>query len=96
MMTILKLFLLGCISILSIDTFAQCNKNYQLFWADEFDSTVVNTNNWVVKQGGGGFGNQEIQYYQPQNATVSDGLLHIKMAKDTVKEDEEDDEDGTK
>jgi len=84
MMTILKLFLLVCISILSIDTFAQCNKNYQLFWADEFDSTVVNTNNWVVKQGGGGFGNQEIQYYQPQNATVSDGLLHIKMAKDTV------------
>ncbi len=79
-----KPFLLVCAGILSIDTFGQCNKNFQLSWSDEFDSTVVDTSKWVVKEEGGGFGNQEIQYYQPKNVTVSNGLLHIKMAKDTV------------
>ncbi|HSZ71060.1 MAG TPA: family 16 glycosylhydrolase, partial [Cytophagaceae bacterium] len=44
----------------------------------------MNTNNWVLDEGGGGFGNQEIQYYKPENATVSGGLLHIKMTKETV------------
>lgn len=81
---ILRIFLIGCIGILSNNAFGQCHEDYQLFWADEFDLTEVNTDNWVVKQGGGGFGNQEVQFYQPQNATVSDGLLHIKIANETV------------
>ena len=83
-MNTLKLFLLGCMCILTLNSFAQCNTDYQLTWSDEFDGTAVNTNNWVVKQAGGGFGNQEVQYYQAQNATVSDGLLHIKIANETV------------
>jgi beta-glucanase (GH16 family) len=83
-MNILKLFLLSTIAIFTNNTFAQCTKNYQLYWSDEFDSTALNTNKWVPQQGGGGFGNQEIQYYQPQNASVSNGQLHIKMANDTV------------
>jgi len=83
-MKALKLFLFGCIGILSLETYGQCYDDYQLFWQDEFDLTEVDNNNWVVKQGGGGFGNQEVQYYQPQNATVSSGLLHIKLANETV------------
>jgi len=83
-MNILKLLLLLTIASFTTNTFAQCNKDYQLYWFDEFDSTALNTNKWVPQQGGGGFGNQEIQYYQPQNASVSNGLLHIKMTKETV------------
>ena len=83
-MNLLKLVLLGCIGVFSIDAYGQCSKDYELFWADEFDSTAVDTDKWVVKDLGGGFGNQEIQYYQPENATVSEGLLHIKIAKEKV------------
>lgn len=80
----LSLIVLGCIACFSFETLGQCNKDYQLFWADEFDSTAVDTSQWVLTDAGGGFGNQEIQYYQPENATVSEGLLHIKIAKDTI------------
>lgn len=83
-MTPLKLFLIGCCSILSSQLYAQCSNNYELTWADEFDGTEVDNTYWNVIDAGGGFGNQEIQYYQPENATVSDGLLHIKIAHETV------------
>jgi len=75
---------MGCLGMLSITSYAQCEEDYQLFWSDEFDLSAVDENSWVIKQGGGGFGNQEVQYYQPQNATVSDGLLRIKLARETV------------
>lgn len=75
---------MGCFCMLSVISHAQCHDDYQLFWSDEFNLSAIDNDTWVVKQGGGGFGNQEVQYYQPQNATVSDGLLHIKLAKETV------------
>ena len=81
---ILRIFLIGCIATLFSETFGQCNQDYQLFWSDEFELSEVNTDKWVVKNEGGGFGNQEVQLYQPQNATVSDGLLHIKIANETA------------
>ncbi len=83
-MNFVKFFILGIAMSLSLNIYGQCNKDFELFWADEFDSTAVNTNYWTLTDAGGGFGNQEIQYYQPENATVSDGLLHIKMAEETV------------
>ncbi|MDB5272736.1 MAG: Glucan endo,3-beta-D-glucosidase [Chitinophagaceae bacterium] len=83
-MNISKLFLIGCLGILSIDAWSQCNTDYQLSWSDEFELTEVDTDKWVPQQGGGGFGNQELEYYQSQNATVSGGLLHIKIANETV------------
>ena len=41
--------------------------------------TSINTNNWTYDLGGGGFGNNELEFYtnSPQNAYVSNGLLHI-------------------
>ncbi len=83
-MNLIKLFLVGCIAFLSIKSNAQCSDDYELFWSDEFELTEVDLSKWVVKNQGGGFGNQELQYYQPQNATVSDGFLHIKLANETV------------
>jgi beta-glucanase (GH16 family) len=55
---------------------AQC---WQLMWADEFDGTNVNTNNWDYNIGGNGWGNNEWQYYtdRVENASVGNGSLKI-------------------
>ncbi len=46
-------------------------------WADEFDGSAVDTSKWSFQTGGGGWGNNELQYYRPENATVSGGTLKI-------------------
>lgn len=58
---------------------------YQLVWSDEFDGTAVNTANWNFETGGGGWGNNEQQYYQAKNATVANGNLVITAKKERVK-----------
>ena len=41
----------------------------RLVWSDEFDS--INTSNWTFETGGGGWGNNELQYYtNGQNAAI--------------------------
>ncbi|MFW5878108.1 MAG: family 16 glycosylhydrolase [bacterium] len=64
--------------VLAHPVFNQC---YELIWSDEFDyvgfpdSTV-----WTFEEGGGGWGNNEIQYYKVKdkdNAWVEDGVLTI-------------------
>ncbi|WP_121353906.1 glycoside hydrolase family 16 protein [Flavisolibacter nicotianae] len=56
-----------------------------LVWSDEFDGTSVNTANWSFETGGGGWGNNEKEYYQAANATVSNGNLVITAKKQRVK-----------
>ena len=58
-----------------------------LTFADEFDS--INTNNWSFEQGGGGFGNNEREYYtNGQNASIQydaqagSNVLVIEARKD--------------
>lgn len=57
---------------------------YQLVWSDEFNGTSVDPNNWVFETGGGGWGNNELEYYQSSNATVSNGNLIITAKKQRV------------
>src|SRR5687767_13402927 len=57
---------------------------YKLVWSDEFDSTAVNTANWNFETGGNGWGNNEKQWYQESNATVSGGHLTITAKKEQV------------
>lgn len=57
---------------------------YQQVWSDEFDGNAVNTNNWSFETGGGGWGNNEKQFYQAENATVSGGNLVITARKQSV------------
>lgn len=57
---------------------------WQLVWSDEFDSNAVNTSNWNFETGGGGWGNNEQEYYQANNATNADGNLVITVKKETV------------
>ncbi|WP_165910441.1 RICIN domain-containing protein [Treponema sp. J25] len=59
---------------------------YRLVWADEFDGTALNGNNWVydIGTGSGGWGNNEQQYYtnRSQNVSVSDGMLKITALRE--------------
>ena len=65
--------------------FAQCVyiQNCTLVWSDEFDGTAVDTTKWEFMIGDGsafgipGWGNNELQYYRSQNATVANGELTI-------------------
>ena len=59
-------------------------QTYQQVWADEFNGTAVNTSDWVFETGGGGWGNNEKQYYQASNATVANGELQITARKQSV------------
>lgn len=55
---------------------------YQLVWSDEFDGSGVDPSKWAFEIGTGcpdlcGWGNNELQYYRPEIATVSGGQRAI-------------------
>lgn len=59
-----------------------------LVWSDEFDGNSLSSD-WVHEIGndpGGlpGWGNNELQYYQPQNTEVIDGVLKITAKQENV------------
>lgn len=54
---------------------------YNLVWADEFNDGVLNDSNWSHETGGGGWGNNEWQYYREDNVSFLNGNLVI-TAKD--------------
>jgi beta-glucanase (GH16 family) len=58
---------------------------YKLVWNDEFNGSKLNQNDWNYETGGGGWGNQELEYYtsRPQNIFVSSGNLVIEARKET-------------
>ena len=55
---------------------------YELVWSDEFDGDSLNMDNWTYEVNGDGGGNNELQYYTDQNATVQDGLLTITAKRE--------------
>jgi len=57
---------------------------YQLVWSDEFDGTTLDLTKWNYEIGGGGFGNQEKQYYtnRTDNIRLEDGSLVIEAKKE--------------
>lgn len=58
---------------------------YTLVWSDEFDGSSVNSSNWTFETGGGGWGNNELQYYtNGANASVSGGILTITAKKENM------------
>lgn len=55
---------------------------YNLVWADEFDGTTLNTNDWTYEIGDGcpvncGWGNNELEYYRAENTSLVEGNLVI-------------------
>ena len=54
--------------------------DWKLVWSDEFNGTSIDTNHWKFETGNhNGWGNHELEYYtgRPDNACVSNGVLHI-------------------
>jgi len=56
---------------------------YALEWSDEFDGTAVDPSKWGYDNGNLNV-NHEKEFYQPQNATISNGNLVITAKKETV------------
>jgi beta-glucanase (GH16 family) len=56
----------------------------KLVWQDEFEGNSVDLSTWKFETGGGGFGNNELQYYQEKNTLVEYGNLIIKAKKESV------------
>ncbi len=62
-----------------------------LVWSDEFDGDTLDLNTWFIQTGDGtdfflpaGWGNNELQYYQPDNITVANGVLTIEARQESV------------
>lgn len=58
-----------------------------LVWQDEFEGTQINPQNWTFEIGNGcpnlcGWGNNELQYYREENASLVDGNLVITAKKE--------------
>jgi len=60
------------------------SQDWQLFWADEFDSASLDLNSWTHEVGGNGWGNNELQYYtdRTDNSYLQDGKLVIKAMQE--------------
>ena len=69
----------------------------QLLWSEEFNGATLNTSNWTATDGNGcqinlcGYGNAELEYYSPNNASIVDvpfesgtRALAIKAQRQTV------------
>jgi beta-glucanase (GH16 family) len=62
--------------------------DYQLVWSDEFDGMGVDPSKWSFQIGDGcpnlcGWGNNELQYYHEENATVTGGQLVITAREES-------------
>jgi beta-glucanase (GH16 family) len=57
---------------------------WKLVWHDEFDEGTVNTSRWNFETGGGGWGNNELEYYtsRTDNAYQQNGCLVIKAQQE--------------
>jgi beta-glucanase (GH16 family) len=71
--------------------YASCNVNvtrtdlpYQLVWSEEFDGTTLDLTKWNIETGGGGWGNNEKQYYtnRTDNLRLENGSLVIEAKKE--------------
>lgn len=58
---------------------------YELVWSDEFNTPgLPDSSKWTFETGGGGWGNNELQYYtsRTENARIEDTVLIIEARKE--------------
>jgi beta-glucanase (GH16 family) len=74
------LLLLITFSSMRLIAFSQ---NWQLVWQDEFDNSIGP--DWVFEtgNGSGGWGNNELEYYRRENATIENGQLVITAKRES-------------
>jgi beta-glucanase (GH16 family) len=58
-------------------------QSWELVWSDEFTTSI--DSNWTFETGRGsnGWGNNELQYYRQENATIENGKLVITAKKES-------------
>jgi len=54
-----------------------------LVWRDEFEGSALDLTAWTFEIGAGGWGNNELQYYRPENTLFSAGKLIIEARKES-------------
>lgn len=62
-------------AVLALTGSAARAQNWQLVWADEFTNSIGP--DWVFETGAGGWGNNELEYYRAENASIENGQLVI-------------------
>lgn len=83
--------LLSLLLLSGVTATASAQQCQTLVWSDEFDGNSVDTSKWEFQTGDGcdinlcGWGNNELQSYQTDNATVANGVLTITAKKQRVK-----------
>lgn len=61
-----------------------------LVWSDEFDGAMLDPETWFFEMGDGteygipGWGNNELEYYLPDNAQLDNGLLKIEAREESI------------
>jgi beta-glucanase (GH16 family) len=55
-------------------------QSWQLVWQDEFNGSIGP--HWVFETGAGGWGNNELQYYRRENATIENNALVITARRE--------------
>jgi len=72
---------------LTVSPQAVIGQDWQLVWSDEFEQgSQPDADKWSYQVGGGGWGNQELQYYtdaRPENARIEDGVLIIEARNES-------------
>ncbi|MCW8194508.1 family 16 glycosylhydrolase [Proteobacteria bacterium 005FR1] len=80
-----------CAGMLWSGQAASANQCQNLVFSDEFEGSALDTNKWEPQIGDGcninlcGWGNNELQWYKAENATVANGLLTITAKKERVR-----------
>jgi len=69
--------------MLPLEAVTDCNVptlddgRFVCIWADEFEGDEIDRTKWNFETGGGGWGNNELQFYRSENASIVDGKLVI-------------------
>ena len=59
-------------------------QSWELVWSDEFNGTSLEASNWTREVGwNNGWGNNELQYYRPENTSFMEGHLVIQAKRET-------------
>ncbi len=85
--TIIQLFAASIVLLSFTDcTSAKVDSGRKLIWSDEFNGKgLPDSSKWNYDVGGGGFGNEEAQFYtknRPENARMEKGNLVIEARKE--------------
>ena len=81
-MRLLGFFVVMCLPV------SMLAQDWTLIWSDEFEGDTLDDTKWVHDLGTGsqyglwGWGNGELQYYQPYNTTVANGVATIEAREE--------------